>query len=99
MKRWWDILNWRNCGTPSEREEGGGSGRSYALPVILLNRLLLLLPISVPCCGGEQCGAQMSVGRKGRVAEIRQGAGRSRSPGGVEVIYRFRLFLLLLLTF
>ena len=82
-----------------EREEGGGSGRSYALPVMLLTRLLLLLPISVPCCGGEQCGAQMSVGRKGRVAEIRQGAGRSRSPGGVEVIYRFRLFLLLLLTF
>ena len=41
MKRWWDILN-RGRRTPSserEREEGGGSGRSYALPVMLLSRL------------------------------------------------------------
>ena len=73
------------------REEGGGSGRSYALPVMLLSRLLLL-PISVPCCRAGQCGAQMSVGRKGRVVEIRQGGGsepESRGGGSHLKVYTF----------
>ena len=77
MKRWrWDILNWDCCWTPSEGEEGGGSGRRNALPVMLppAQKCPKLSPVQ------RGRAVQMSVGRKGRVEEIRQGAGRSRSP-------------------
>ena len=86
MKRWWwDILN---CRTPSfserEREEGGGSGRRCALPVMLAaaQKCPKLSPVQ------EQSSTNVSWAEGKGGGEIRQGAGRSRSPrGGSHIFY------------
>ena len=85
MKRWWDILNWGCSGTPSEREEGGGSERRYALPVMLApaRKCPKLSPVQ------EQSSTNVSWAEGKGGGEIRQGAGRSRSPRGGSHIFYF----------
>ena len=83
MKRWWDILNGGRRTPSSERErKGEGLGGAMLCPLCSSADCPTHNVSHAHFCGAEQCGGEMSVGRKGRVAEIRQGAGRSRSPGG-----------------
>ena len=68
-----------------EREEGGGSGRRCALPVMLAaaQKCPKLSPVQ------EQSSTNVSWAEGKGGGEIRQGAGRSRSPRGGSHIFYF----------